>query len=71
MKTKTTSIFSALIIRLVIILLLNLIGVYLFIRIDVSKDRRYTLGDVSREAVRNLSDKLLLKVYLSKDLPPL
>jgi len=71
MKTKTTSIFSALIIRLVIILLLNLIGVYLVIRIDVSKDRRYTLGDVSREAVRNLSDKLLLKVYLSKDLPPL
>ncbi len=70
MKTKTTSIFSALMIRVVIILMLNLISAYLFLRIDVTKDKRYTLGEVSRELMRGLDEKLLIKVYISKDLPP-
>jgi gliding-associated putative ABC transporter substrate-binding component GldG len=52
-----------------IIALLNIIGVRFFTRIDLTSSKMYTLSDASRELVKSLDDKFLVKAYFSSDLP--
>jgi ABC-type uncharacterized transport system involved in gliding motility auxiliary subunit len=51
-----------------IIVVLNVIALKVFGQIDLTDNDVYTLSDVSREAVKNLSD-LEVRVYISKELP--
>lgn len=51
-----------------ILVLLNVLGMWVFGRVDLTQNRRYTLSDVSREAVRALDD-VDVQVFISKDLP--
>jgi len=52
-----------------IVILLNILGVWVYGTWDLTDTSRYTLSKVSVKAVRNLPD-LNVNVYISPDLPP-
>jgi gliding-associated putative ABC transporter substrate-binding component GldG len=52
-----------------IIVFINIIAIYLFFRIDLTKNKIYTLSDASRQVVGNLEDKLVIKSYFTDNLP--
>ena len=52
-----------------ILVLLNILGLWVFGKVDLTDNRRYTLSEVSREAIRAL-DSVDVQVFISKDLPP-
>ncbi len=60
---------SGLIIFLIIILLVNLVSLSIFYRIDLSKGHIYSLSKASKEVVKNLDDRLVIKAYFTKNLP--
>jgi len=53
----------------VIVVLINLISLYLFTRLDLTADRRFSISSYSKELVRNLDDKFTIKCYFSNDIP--
>ncbi|MBI5476092.1 MAG: GldG family protein [Ignavibacteriales bacterium] len=65
---------SSMIIRIILILaiiiLFNIVGLKFFTRIDLTSDHIYTLSKASKELVKNLDDKFLVKAYFTSDLPP-
>ena len=72
MKKKTWSIasISSLLVIIAIVIVVNLIGLQLFARADLTENSIYTLSKASRNAVANLEDRLTVKAYFTKDLPP-
>ncbi|MBN2232742.1 MAG: Gldg family protein [Deltaproteobacteria bacterium] len=54
---------------LVVIVLVNLAGMTVFFRADLTTDRIYTLSAASRETVATLSEPLTVKVFFTRDLP--
>lgn len=59
-----------LIASLVIIVSLNVIGSFLFFRLDLTSEKRYSLSEASRELAGSLKDVVYIKVYLDGELPP-
>jgi len=53
----------------VVIILVNLAGVTLFFRLDLTNDKIYSLSPASKDVVATLSEPLSIKVFFSKDLP--
>ena len=53
-----------------IVIVLNVIGLRFFKRLDLTQEKIYTLSDASKNLVRSLDDKFLVKAYFSSDLPP-
>jgi gliding-associated putative ABC transporter substrate-binding component GldG len=72
MKRKTWSVssISSLLVVIAIVIVINLIGLRLFTRADLTDNKIYTLSAASRNVVRNLKDRLTVKAYFTKDLPP-
>ncbi|MDY6933615.1 MAG: Gldg family protein [Spirochaetota bacterium] len=60
---------NAIFLNLSIIVLINLVGLTLYFRIDLTENHAYSLSDVSKDLVSNLEDPLNIKVFFSKDLP--
>lgn len=60
---------SSLIITLIIIVLINIIGSYVYTRFDLTSEKRYTLSDTSKDILRNLDDYVYFRVYLEGDFP--
>jgi ABC-2 type transport system permease protein len=58
---------SQLVITFVILLLLNYVGSYYFLRFDLTSEKRYTLSEETVDMLKNLDDNIYLKVYLSGD----
>jgi ABC-2 type transport system permease protein len=54
---------------LMIIVLLNIIGSFLFTRLDLTSERRYSLSDATKKMLRGLDDVVYFKVYLDGDFP--
>ena len=55
-----------------VIIVLNIIGAYLYTRIDVTEDKRYSLADGTIEYLsnkENFSDRVSIKIYLQGKLP--
>jgi gliding-associated putative ABC transporter substrate-binding component GldG len=52
-----------------IVTALNLIGTRVFGRLDLTEAKVYTLSPASKDVVRNLSDPLTIKAYISDNLP--
>jgi gliding-associated putative ABC transporter substrate-binding component GldG len=52
-----------------ILIVLNVLGTGLFLRIDLTGRRIYSLSRASRDVVRSLNDRLTIKAYFSNDLP--
>jgi ABC-type uncharacterized transport system involved in gliding motility auxiliary subunit len=54
---------------MVVIVLLNVAGVTLYLRGDLTKNRVYSLSEVSKEVVDTLTEPLTIEVFFTKDLP--
>jgi len=54
---------------IVIIVLVNIIGSSLFFRLDLTRNRMYSLSPASRTLVRSLQEPLSINVFFSRDLP--
>lgn len=57
------------ILYLVVIGLVNIVGITLFLRADLTSDKIYSLSPASSDVVATLSEPLSIKVFFSKDLP--
>lgn len=56
---------------IILIVLVNIIGSYIFTRIDLTAEKRYSLSPVTKDLLRNLEDDVFFRVYLEgEDLPP-
>lgn len=67
-RTLDTTVFTVAFVGIVV--LLNVLAVNAFFRIDLTGDQRFTLSEASRQAVRSLDDHLTIKAYFSDGLPP-
>ncbi|MCF0200777.1 MAG: gliding motility-associated ABC transporter substrate-binding protein GldG [Bacteroidales bacterium] len=56
-------------VTLVIIIVVNVIGSYVFTRFDLTSEKRFTLSDTSKEILKDLDDYVYFKVYLEGDFP--
>jgi gliding-associated putative ABC transporter substrate-binding component GldG len=54
---------------LAIIIFVNLIGIRVFTRFDMTSNKMYTLSTASKDLVKSLDDKFLIKAYFTADLP--
>lgn len=68
-NSKRLSILSLLLIKIGIIITALLIVGFMSIRLDLSKGRIYSLSPASKNAVKGLKDKLVIKIYASEELP--
>ena len=57
----------AFLVTVVIVVLLNVIGSYVFTRFDLTSEKRYTLSPTTKEILNNLDDYVYFKVYLEGD----
>jgi len=58
-----------LVLGLAIIILLNIIGSFIFTRFDLTSEKRYSLSPATKKILRNLDDVVYFKVYLQGDYP--
>ncbi len=61
--------YFKLLIYLIVIVLVNLAGITLFFRMDLTENKIFSLSDVSQEVVSSLSEPLTIKVFFTKNLP--
>lgn len=57
------------ILYIAVIVLVNIVGLTLFFRADLTQNGIYSLSDASKEAVATLSEPLSINVFFSTDLP--
>ena len=69
-KTQRYAKYIKLLLYVLVVVLVNLAGLTLYQRIDLTQNKSYSLSDVSKKVVATLSDPLTVKVFFTKDLPP-
>ncbi|MEZ4272314.1 MAG: GldG family protein [Myxococcota bacterium] len=52
------------------LVLINIIGVKVFERLDLTRDGQYTLSDATVDTMVGLTDPVTVRAYFTKDLPP-
>ena len=67
---KRSAIYTKLIIITGIIVLINVLANRLFLRLDFTADKRYTLSQATKDIVENLPGPVTVKAYFSDNLPP-
>lgn len=58
-----------LILGILIILLVNIVGSFVFTRFDLTAEKRYSLSPATKEIVRNIDDIVFFRIYLEGDFP--
>ena len=61
---------SAIAIIIVILVVVNLISVNVFGRVDLTEGNIYSLSESSKDIVRSLNDRITVKCYFTEDLEP-
>ena len=56
-------------IYLVILVLVNVVGMTLFFRIDLTENGIYSISEASKKVVSTLSEPLTINVFFTKNLP--
>ena len=51
-------------VTIAIVVLVNVIGSYVFTRFDLTSEKRYTLSHTTKEILRNVNDYVYFRVYL-------
>jgi ABC-2 type transport system permease protein len=59
-----------LLLLLCILVFINVISFFVFTRLDLTSEKRFTLSDATKKLLKNLKDVVYLKVYLTGDFPP-
>jgi ABC-2 type transport system permease protein len=54
---------------LVVLVLLNTVSYHFYERIDLTKEKRYTLSKATKELLKNLNDDIFIRVYLEGEFP--
>ena len=52
------------------LLAVNLLSAFVFFRLDLTQEKRYTLSEATQSLLENLPDDVHVDVYLTGDLPP-
>ena len=60
---------TSLVITLIIIVLINIIGSFVYTRLDLTSEKRYTISNTSRDILKNLDDYVFFRVYLEGEFP--
>ena len=68
-KFSTKEKYFKFILYIAVIILINIVGVTLFFRADLTRDKIYSLSPASSSVVATLSEPLTIKVFFSKNLP--
>lgn len=55
---------------LIVIVLVNIISYFMFSRFDFTEGKIYSLSDASKKLVSGLEDRVIVKCFFSKELPP-
>jgi len=58
-----------LLLAIAIIFLVNYIAGYLYFRIDLTTDKRYTISEPSKKVIKELTDIVYIEIYLDGDMP--
>lgn len=53
---------------LMLLVLLNILSSFVFFRVDLTEERRYSIKDATKTILRNLDDDVYVEVYLAGDL---
>ncbi|MFM1753300.1 MAG: hypothetical protein RLZZ236_239 [Bacteroidota bacterium] len=69
MNTATKNRAKSIGITVVVLLVLNTIGSFFFFRLDLTKDKRYTLSPTSLQIIEQVQNPLYIKVYMDGELP--
>ena len=54
---------------LLIVIFVNIIGTWLFLRLDLTAERRYTLSKHTKEMLKKIDEPVLFRVYLEGEFP--
>lgn len=54
---------------IIVLILLNFVGSFVFHRFDLTSEKRYTLSDATKKLLSNLNDVVYVKVYLEGEFP--
>lgn len=68
-KNLRRSSYLQLFIGIVFLLLLNLVGSFVFYRFDLTSEKRYSLSPATRTMLKQLDDVVYFKIYLDGDFP--
>ena len=68
-KLKKWANISQMLVGIAILVLLNIVSSFLFFRIDLTEDNRYSLSNVTTDQASELEDIIFVRVYLDGDLP--
>ncbi len=69
MNTVTKNRLKSVGITLFLLLVINIIGSFFFFRLDLTKDKRYTLSSTSLDIIEQVKNPLYIKVYMQGELP--
>ncbi len=69
MNTKRNQAIIRALLVLGILVVVNVISVRLFDRLDLTKQKVYTLSDASKRLVRSFDDRVTVRAYFTEDLP--
>ena len=69
LSQKTQSKTGYFVLLAVVIILINIVGSFLYFRLDLTLDDSYSLSRASKDVVKSLEEPVTVKVFFSKDLP--
>ncbi|MEA9415841.1 gliding motility-associated ABC transporter substrate-binding protein GldG [Flavobacterium sp. PL02] len=69
MKISSQKNIKTLLITVIILIVLNIAGTFVFHRFDLTKDKRYTLSPTSLSIIKQVHNPLSIKIYMQGDLP--
>lgn len=67
---KRSKVISQVLIFIGILVVVNLISDKLYLRLDFTADKRYTLSDATKDILEDLDDVITVTAYFTEDLPP-
>ena len=70
MGKKKNSLLYQLLVIIAIVIVVNIIAVDYFARLDLTDDNRYTLSDATIDIVQSLEEPVTVTAYFTEDLPP-
>jgi len=66
---KRSGSYIQFLIYLIVIVLINVVGTTLFFRMDLTRNKIYSISEASKRVVSTLSEPLTVKVFFTKNLP--
>lgn len=69
MKKRTDAIINIILVSMALIIL-NIVASSYFLRLDFTKGKMYTISDSTKNIIKGLKSPLILKFYVSEEMPP-